>query len=61
MGDEGNLWLSFVCYNHDSACKRMVLLTHVGLASFLWDMSKQLKTRSDAAERGVWSGSPLFA
>ena len=28
---------------------------------FLWDIGKQCKTRSDAAERGVWSGSPLFA
>ena len=36
-------------------------LTHVRLASFLWDFSKQCKPRSDAAERGVWSGYPPFA
>ena len=28
----------------------------------IWtDMSKQCRPRSDAAERGVWSGSTLFA
>ena len=28
-------------------------LTHLSLASFLWDMGKQCRPRSDAAERGV--------
>ena len=36
-------------------------LTHLSLASFLWDIGKQWKTRSDAAECGVWSGIALFA
>ena len=36
-------------------------LTHISLASFLWDISKKCKTRSDAAKCGVRSGSPLFA
>ena len=36
-------------------------LTHIGLASHFWDIGKQWRPRSDAAERGVWSGSTLFA
>ena len=36
-------------------------LTHVSLASFLWDKSKRRRLRSDATRRGVWSRSPLFA
>ena len=36
-------------------------LAHTGLASFLWDISKQCKTRSDAAKHGIRSGSSLFA
>ena len=35
-------------------------ITHIRLASFLWDMRKQCIPRSDATERGVSSGSPLF-
>ena len=31
-------------------------LTHLSLASCLWDIGKQCRTRSDATERGVWSG-----
>ena len=27
----------------------------------MWDIGKQCRPRSDAAERGAWSGSPLFA
>ena len=34
------------------------MLTHISLASFLWDISKQQIPRS---ELGVWSGSPPFA
>ena len=26
-----------------------------------WDIGKQCRSRSDAAERGVWSGSSLFS
>ena len=37
------------------------VLTHIRLASFLWDIGKQCRARSDAAKCGVWSGSPLFA
>ena len=36
-------------------------LTHISLASHLWEICKQCRPRSDAAERGVWSGSTLFA
>ena len=37
------------------------LLTLISLASFFWDLGKHGRPRSDAAERGVWSGSTLFA
>ena len=33
-------------------------LTHIILASYFWDIGKQCRPRS---ERGVWSGSSLFA
>ena len=36
-------------------------LNHISLVSFLWDIGKQCRPRSGATERGVWSGSPLFA
>ena len=36
-------------------------LTHLSQASFLWGIDRQCRTRSDAAKRGVWSGSVLFA
>ena len=36
-------------------------LTNLSLASFLWDICKQWIPRLDAAQFGVWSGSPLFA
>ena len=38
-----------------------VSLTDLCLASHKRDIGKQCKPRSDAAERGVWSGSTLFA
>ena len=37
------------------------MLTHLSLASHKRDIGKQRKPRSDAAERGVWSGPTLFA
>ena len=36
------------------------LLTQMSLTSFLWDIGKQCRPRSDAASCGVWSGSSLF-
>ena len=36
-------------------------LTYLCLASLKWDIDKQCRPRSDAAERSVWSGSTLFA
>ena len=36
-------------------------LTHISMASFLWDMGKQNRPRYDAAKRGVPSGAILFA
>ena len=40
---------------------KCIHLAHISLASFLWDIGKQYKTRSVAAKRGVWLGSKLFA
>ena len=39
----------------------ILVLTYLSLASHKRDTSKQCRPRSDAAERGVWSGSTLFA
>ena len=36
-------------------------LTHLSLASFLWDIGKEHCPRCDTAERGVPSGAILFA
>ena len=36
-------------------------LTHISLASLLWDIGKQYSPRCDAAERGVPSGAILCA
>ena len=36
-------------------------LTHLSLASHLWDIGKQHSPRCDAAECGVPSGAILFA
>ena len=38
-----------------------IYLTHISLASFLWDMGKQNIPRCEAAKRGVPSGAILFA
>ena len=40
---------------------RLNCLTHLRLASLLWDIGKQNSPRCDAAERGVPSGAILFA
>ena len=39
----------------------IIILTHLSLASLLWDIGKQNSPRCDAAERGVPSGAILFA
>ena len=36
-------------------------LTHISLASFLWDIGKQNSPRRDAAKRSIPSGTTLFA
>ena len=38
-----------------------IVLTHLSLASLLWDIGKQHSPGCDAAERGVPSGAILFA
>ena len=38
-----------------------LVLTHLSLASLLWDIGKQNSPRCDAAECGVPSGAILFA
>ena len=37
------------------------VLTHISLASFLWDIGKQISPRCDAAKHDVPSGISLFA
>ena len=37
------------------------ILTHINLASFLWDIGKMNSPRCDAAKCGVTSGTILFA
>ena len=39
----------------------LIWVCTVCLAAFLWDIDKQYRPRSDAAECSVWSGSQLFA
>ena len=41
--------------------KERNLLTHLSLASLLWDIGKQHSPRCDAAERGVPPATILFA
>ena len=36
-------------------------LTHIILASFLWDIGKQYSPRCDGAERDIPSGASMFA
>ena len=65
------LFVSFYLCNHLSEEERVdcftfivffvVYLTLISLASFLDDLDKQCRPSSDATERGVCSGSPLFA
>ena len=42
---------------------KISILTYndLSLASFLWEIGKQCRHRPNAAERGIWSASPLFA
>ena len=40
---------------------KRIFLIHISLAYLFWDLGKQSRPRSDAAERSVWSGSTLFA
>ena len=37
--------------------KKMLSLTHISLASFLWDIGKQYSPRSDTAKRSILSGA----
>ena len=41
--------------------KKKDILIHWSLETRKRVLDKQCRLRSDAAERGVWSGSPLFA
>ena len=47
--------------NYNKLLSESHLLTHLSLASLLWDIGKQNSPRCDAAERGVPSGAILFA
>ena len=35
------------------------ILSHISLAFHFWDLGKQCRPRSDAAERSIWSGSTV--
>ena len=48
-------------YWHFLSLTSVTWLTHLSLGSHKRDIGKQCRPRSDAAERGVWSGSTLFA
>ena len=39
----------------------IIFLTHISLASFLWDIGKQNRPRCDATKHGVPSENILFA
>ena len=44
------------------ACRILIrFITHISLASFLWEIGKQNRHRCDAAKCGVPSGAILFA
>ena len=45
----------------NSMSYKLASLTHISLASFLWDIGRQKSPRCDAAKRGVTSGVILFA
>ena len=51
-GTHGSAWVS-PCLIRD--------LTHISLASFLWDIGKQNSPRCNAANVGMPSGAILFA
>ena len=53
--------ITFEVYNTNMALEEVWQLTHISLASFLWDIGKQDSLRCDAAKRGVPSGAILFA
>ena len=63
--DEMEPFRAFACRKFpevsDTQNLAVMILTHISLASFLWDIGKQNSPRCDAAERGVPSGAVLFA
>ena len=65
MGTDLYSWKKVMCFIVTS-CYYLhhtvnIKLTHLSLASFLWDIGKQNSPRCDAAERGIPSGAILFA
>ena len=59
-------WLIYACGSSSTSWLFLfrvynTALTHISLASFICDIGKQCRPRSDATERGVWLGSTLFA
>ena len=57
MSDSKNCVLTFVYQISDGCIVICRLLTHLSLAFHKRDSGKQCRPRSDATERGVWSGS----
>ena len=60
-GGGGGIVTNDNCIWSDKSIQVFVILTHLSLASLLWDIGKQYSPRCDAAERGVPSGAILFA
>ena len=59
-GQEMNPWKCLLYVTKITKPGRNVFLTYISLVSLLWDLGKQWRPRSDAAQHGIWSGSTLF-
>ena len=60
LGNWNGFWVCLCRVVFTYYCYQLSL-THISLASFLWDTDKQNSHRWDAAKRGAPSGAFLFA
>ena len=51
-------WASFCWYCHVQV---LIIIILSCLVFHIWNVGRQCRPRSDAAERGIWTGSILFA
>ena len=49
--------ISRFCHISETCHHYIILLTHISLVSFLWDICKQCRPRSDAPECGKYANS----